>query len=90
MVNIVNKLNNKKGDEFISAGMFFEIDEEVYIVCFVCLDPSSRGLYLMYCLNGGDVWCSKGHVSGTTVDELTTKYKAYNAKLLNVSTITFE
>ena len=87
MVNIVNKLNNKKGDEFISAGMFFEIDEEVYIVC---LDPSSRDLYLMYCLNDGDAWSSKGHVSGTTVDELTTKYKAYNAKLLNVSTITFE
>lgn len=87
MVNIVNKLNNKKGDEFISAGMFFEIDEEVYIVC---LDPSSRDLYLMYCLSDGDVCCSKGHVSGTTVDELTTRYKAYNAKLLNVSTITLE
>mgnify|MGYP003693023605 CR=1 FL=1 len=41
MVNIVNKLNNKKGDELISAGMFFEIDEEVYIIC---LDPSSRDL----------------------------------------------
>lgn len=87
MVNIVNKLNNKKGDEVISAGMFFEIDEEVYIVC---LAPSSRDLYLMYCLNDGYVLSSKGHVSGTTVDELTTKYKAYNAKLLNVSTITFE